>query len=83
MNAPNASVAPPTATESALAVLVPALAVPPASMVPLQCDRAAGVRPVMPSSVLTPAVGLNTPPLATDVLPIAACGDDSLMSQPQ
>jgi hypothetical protein len=83
MNTPDSKGALPTAAQTGLAELVLASAMPPAPMVPLQSDYAIGVRPVMPISLLTYAVTPNTAPLATSVLPIAACGDDELMSQPQ
>ena len=83
MNTPTARVSLPGATDTVRAMFVSASAAPPASMVPQHSDRATGVPPATPIPALTHAVKLSTAPSTTRALPIAARGDDALMSQPQ
>jgi hypothetical protein len=90
MNAPAARASPPTTTESLRAALPPTPGAAPASTVSSPADRATVVQTATLISSLTDAVKLpaapltaRVPRLAARVLPIAACGDDALMSQPQ
>jgi hypothetical protein len=83
MNIPTARAPLPSAPSVARAVLAPASAVSLASVVPSHSDRAAGVRPATRIPSPAGALKLDNAPLSVRELPTAACGDDTLMSQPQ